>query len=377
MPGQREQIGSTYKTARGNWDMYIPFFELAFNISRNTATITFITPNKWLSIAYGKKLRELFMDYFTQLCNCDKIKVFEAGNTPEISFIKKTANDNDIIIHSFNEDYSLSKKGKIPRSILKMGNWGLILSENLILLIKILNKVKRVADYGDVENPFAVSEAYNLLSCLYDGTEFDNNSDFKFINTGTIDKYVTLWGFKKTTYIKHKFLFQFVNKKKFKSIMPKRFEQSISRKIIITGIRHFECFIDINGEYVAGKSTIIIRESTNNMKLEPLLALLNSSIVSFYLKDAFSATGIDGGVNFSAPMVRDIPLPEISDKEIKILDELANKIISITYSADYPENPTKQAQVKTLEKQIDHLVYKLYDLTPEEIQIVEGFNEGK
>jgi|GEM_PF-2568005 hypothetical protein len=32
---------------------------------------------------------------------------------------------------------------------------------------------------------------------------------------------------------------------------------------------------------------------------------------------------------------------------------------------------------QTLEKQIDQLVYKLYDLTPEEIAIVEGFNEGK
>ena len=29
------------------------------------------------------------------------------------------------------------------------------------------------------------------------------------------------------------------------------------------------------------------------------------------------------------------------------------------------------------EKQIDQLVYKLYDLTPEEIEIVEGFNVGK
>ena len=28
-------------------------------------------------------------------------------------------------------------------------------------------------------------------------------------------------------------------------------------------------------------------------------------------------------------------------------------------------------------KEIDQLVYKLYDLTPEEIKIVEGFNEGK
>ena len=44
---------------------------------------------------------------------------------------------------------------------------------------------------------------------------------------------------------------------------------------------------------------------------------------------------------------------------------------------DYFEAPEKQAQVKTLEKQIDQLVYKLYDLTPEEIEIVEGFNGGK
>ena len=44
---------------------------------------------------------------------------------------------------------------------------------------------------------------------------------------------------------------------------------------------------------------------------------------------------------------------------------------------DYFDSPEKQALVKTLEKQIDQLVYKLYDLTPGEIKIVEGFNEGK
>ncbi len=31
---------------------------------------------------------------------------------------------------------------------------------------------------------------------------------------------------------------------------------------------------------------------------------------------------------------------------------------------DYLDNPHKQSQVKTLENQIDQLVYKLYDLTP-------------
>ena len=44
---------------------------------------------------------------------------------------------------------------------------------------------------------------------------------------------------------------------------------------------------------------------------------------------------------------------------------------------DYLDNPQKQARVKTLQKQIDQLVYKLYDLTPEEIAIVENSNKGK
>jgi hypothetical protein len=38
------------------------------------------------------------------------------------------------------------------------------------------------------------------------------------------------------------------------------------------------------------------------------------------------------------------------------------------------ENQAKKKEVKEYEKQIDQLVYKLYDLTPEEIEIVENSN---
>jgi hypothetical protein len=52
-------------------------------------------------------------------------------------------------------------------------------------------------------------------------------------------------------------------------------------------------------------------------------------------------------------------------------------IISITKDDDYLDNPDKQAKVKRLEKEIDQLVYKLYDLTPEEIKIVKEFDKEK
>lgn len=45
---------------------------------------------------------------------------------------------------------------------------------------------------------------------------------------------------------------------------------------------------------------------------------------------------------------------------------------AIPEDEDYLQNPDKQAKVHDLEKHIEQMVYKLYDLTQEEIAIVEG-----
>jgi len=56
---------------------------------------------------------------------------------------------------------------------------------------------------------------------------------------------------------------------------------------------------------------------------------------------------------------------------------------AITKDEDYSQKPDKQAKARDFEKQIDpvrcllsngvdRMVYKLYDLTPDEIAIVEG-----
>jgi len=54
-----------------------------------------------------------------------------------------------------------------------------------------------------------------------------------------------------------------------------------------------------------------------------------------------------------------------------------NKILSLTQSKDYLENLQKQAKVKQYEREIDRLVYRLYNLTDKEIRIVENIqNKG-
>ena len=72
-----------------------------------------------------------------------------------------------------------------------------------------------------------------------------------------------------------------------------------------------------------------------------------------------------------------IPIKVGLDIDNKGIIYLIEQIFAITEDANYSENSDKQANVKILEAQIDQLVYKLYDLTPEETKIVEEFNKGK
>jgi len=61
----------------------------------------------------------------------------------------------------------------------------------------------------------------------------------------------------------------------------------------------------------------------------------------------------------------------------KFLINHADKILAITKDDDYLDNPNKQAKVKEYERQIDQLVYKLYGLTDDEIEIIEKSLPGK
>ena len=82
-------------------------------------------------------------------------------------------------------------------------------------------------------------------------------------------------------------------------------------------------------------------------------------------------------MHFDDNYIGKIIIPTNQESYCEPIITTVKRIFAITKDADYLDNPDKQAKVKILENQIDQLVYKLYDLTPEEIKIVEGFNEGK
>ena len=142
------------------------------------------------------------------------------------------------------------------------------------------------------------------------------------------------------------------------------------------GLRALYCTYDNQNYYTFASINNLILKDKTWANIKYILALLNSKLLNYYYVEKYTNRS-SLTVNISKGYLNSLPIKKIYDQEQKPFIDLVDRILSITKDSDYIEAPERQAQVKTLEKQIDQLVYKLYDLTPGEIKIVEGFNEGK
>ena len=156
---------------------------------------------------------------------------------------------------------------EVPRDILRnIPHFGILLSPYLKQLLRI-NEYEKLYKYYNPEEAATVKEAYELKEFILDfhhNRQINLKEYFKIINSGTIDRYISLWGIKEMKYIKAKFKQPCALRKVLKERFPLRYEQSCSKKLILSGmVKGFEAMIDDKGEFLAGKSTVIIRKTTN------------------------------------------------------------------------------------------------------------------
>lgn len=317
---ERDFLAKTYKSTKGNWDLYIPFIEKAFNLINENGKISMITPNKWLSISYGSAIRDIIGKYLNQLSDYSNIKVFEdAGIFPIIFFLSKKV-EPVLNVKVFSEENKFVESNIKKKVFEGFDNFGIFFSKYINLIIKILEDSKPLGTICDISGAFTTSEAYDLIPLIED-KETDDKQYLKFVNTGTIDSYFPLWGFQPTKYIKKEYHYPVVSRTKLENKFRKRYGRFNKHKIIISGIRHFECFYDKNNQYLAGKSTTVVTD-IHGINYESINCILNSKLVTFYLKEGFSSSGMDGGINFSPAVISTIPIPNIKEN---IQDNLTKK----------------------------------------------------
>jgi adenine-specific DNA-methyltransferase len=138
-------------------------------------------------------------------------------------------------------------------------------------------------------------------------------------------------------------------------------------KILVMRKCPFPIFIYTEKEAFVMMAFNVIK--TNQINLKYLTGLLNSKLIAFWLRYKGKMQGNNYQID-KEPLLN-LPLINPTDKEIvKQIEMLVDKIIYLKQTHGC------SADTSDLETQIDQLVYKLYDLTPEEIEVIEKKRGG-
>ena len=114
-------------------------------------------------------------------------------------------------------------------------------------------------------------------------------------------------------------------------------------------------------EWYASADVYFITPLDNHFKLKYILALLNSKLYYFWLYHKGKRKGENLEL-YQIPL-SEIPIKDISLKEQEVFINLVDRII---------EGKKSGIDMRELEEEVDRLVYKLYGLTEEEINIIEN-----
>ena len=122
--------------------------------------------------------------------------------------------------------------------------------------------------------------------------------------------------------------------------------------------------------WYAASDVFYISLNKKEFSLKYLLSILNSKLIYYWL---FYMGKRKGEIlELTLEPLQFIPIKKISFLEQKPFIDLVNKILTTTKEEDYLCDSTKQTKIKEYKHQIDEMVYQLYDLTQEEIEVVEG-----
>ncbi|NET10238.1 MAG: hypothetical protein F6K16_37170 [Symploca sp. SIO2B6] len=218
------------------------------------------------------------------------------------------------------------------------------------LLMHIRNQGVALGEIATVFGAATVAEAYALKPLLCEALFWDKEETeatgtarveevlqkpkskipnpklpLKFINSGTIDAYQVLWGQKPTRYLGDRYQAPIIPRILEDQLPPRRQRQARQPKLIIASMTlGLEGIFDATGEFLAGKSTTIIHSTYD---LRYLLAILNSSLMSFYYRTEFSGNALSGGyLRVGPPQLKALHLvlgtPQQQQTIINLVDAL-------------------------------------------------------
>ncbi len=338
---QKKQYKALYPLATGSYDLYVLFLFKALELTNSKGSYAWIIPNKFLIADYAKKCKELLIGNGGLINSIDvsSFKVFkETGVYPVIIIGKKgfKRDYKDLTIDTYED-----------------------LGQQIFKEVGKLKQHKTFKDFGiKLYAGTTGFQAYQIVPFIKSEKMPDS---IPFVVSGGVDRYH--WSNRDTRYMGKKYNTAFINKNSF--IADSKWNFWNNEKIIIAGMTKVIEAVYSPESVALGVGIYGIYDFAG---FEPkcINGLLNSKYITYYFRQRFKDKHLAGGyLGINKSTIEDLPLVEIEKVDQLKISRIVDQILTL-------KKQNKDADTKNLEAKIDQLVYKLYDLTPEEIEIVEN-----
>ncbi len=419
-----------YNTFERTGDIYCLFYEKGINLLRKFGHLCYITSNKWMRAGYGETLREFFTKYNPKVLIDLGPGIFESATVdtnilliqksnpkvnrhsePDLSGEESIFNLRALTLTKENNiDFikQLNEKGvtltKLNKDAWFIGNNAeQKLKEKIEKIGKPLKdwdvKIYRGVLTGLNEAFIITTEKRNeiLKNCKDEEERKRTEAIIKPILRGRdIKRYYYEWARLWVIVIPAGWTNENRKKENAKDFIEKMFPALMSY------LKPFEAKAkkrDDQGDYwwelracayypefekekiffkAVGKNLTFAKVEPGKMITAPasfltgknlnyILGILCSKYTNYYVEQTSDKTGA-GDIMLNIQSFERIKLPSITSRNqttVQQIEALVDKIITAK-----KHNP--QADTSAYEKEIDNLVYQLYELTPEEIEIIEG-----
>ncbi len=393
-----------YKSFERTGDIYTLFYESGINMLKTGGHLCFITSNKWMRTGYGKSLRKFFNSHNPLLLVDLGPGIFENATVDtNILIIGKDTNEGKLAGVTLNaevKDTILSDFINKNKSILpNMGEdaWFIGNQAEQNLKSKIGKIGKPLKDWGvniyrgvltGLNEAFIIDTPTKERICQEDPKSAEilkpilRGRDIKRYRYEWTGLWIIASGFDinvpKLYPAVYKHLLQFEEKAKKRDDQGQNwwnlrscayYSEFEKEKVVYPNMTKYLPFIYDNENFYTNQKCFIL---TAKCHLKYLTGYFNSSISQRWIRN--NCPELQGGTReLSKIFFENIPIPPITSSNKDVVAHIEN-IVEKLLSAK-KQNP--QADTCQSEREIDQLVYKLYELTPEEIKVVEGFGKER
>nr|MCU0350351.1 Eco57I restriction-modification methylase domain-containing protein [Flavobacterium sp.] len=353
-----------YRTSKYQIDTYILFIEKAISLMHKNGFMTYIIPNAWLNNLFLSEVRKYIIENMTlsEICSMPSSVFDEAVVDTIILSGSKSKSVVEITIKNYSVNgFEFVNQYKQSDFLQNENNSiNIFLDNNAQALIsKIESKANKLQSFTSIARGVGVyhkrvGHTKEIISQdPYQSKEKIDNTFVPYLRGKNIKAYVIDW--KNDSFISY-------GKWLAEPREPKYFQGNRILLRQIPGDKLISAFID--SDFITDQSVFIARFENDEINPAGVLGVINSKLLAFYFRNKYSE------FDNLFPKVK---LQHFKDFPIRTSPEqIFNEICTIVSEIQFQKTNDTNFDLRKLEEVIDQLVYQLYELTEEEIKIIEN-----